>query len=127
MPKKCNPNTTSKAGDAELCEHETTVQLMQSLKKQFHNVHVRATEGNYYLALRNQTNDLTRQALYLTSTGYEQKKATMANELKQVLCKSYGLPFDAREEYVDTKVEGDIRFFDPTYTRKQAEIFKIRR
>jgi len=99
---------------------------MATLKRQFAGEYLHKANDNYYLALKKQTAQVESCVHDIMKQKYEAKRSQSMATARKYLCDRYR-PFGAKEDVVDTGIEGDIRFFNHNYTARQAEIFDVKK
>ena len=102
------------------------MRLMATLKSQFVGEYLSQANGNYFLALKRQAADVESCVHDMMKPQYEAKRSQSMCSARKYLCDRYR-PFAAKEDRVDTGIEGDIRFFNHNYTARQAEICDVKR
>ena len=99
---------------------------MSTLKRQFEGEYLHKANDNYFLALKRQTAQVESCVHDIMKPKYEAKRSRSMAAARKYLCDRYRA-FGAKEDVVDTGIEGDIRFFNHNYTARQAEIFDVKK
>lgn len=96
---------------------EQKLRLMTTLKRQFESEYLHKANDNYYFALKKQTAQVESCVYDIMKQKYEAKRSQSMAAARKYLCDRYR-PFGAKEDVVDTGIEGDIRFFNHNYTAR---------
>lgn len=97
---------------------------MQTLGNEYSTVHLPIARGNELAATKSQIDGMNLKVQTETMKYYQKYQKKFYLELRGK-CKHRVDPKE-KEDYIDTRIEEDLRYFDLKYKTRQEESYKLR-
>lgn len=94
------------------------------MKGSFLNYYLPKAKGNPMVALQKLQNELCSKARTVLIDRYNRHNIAHCEQLHDLM---QNRDFQTKHQFVDSKIESDIRFFSTNYNEKQAYIFDIKK